>query len=200
MMEKNKAKPSDEDMKEDHRMTEPQYETVTGRRIKNISRDLADRKNCQEKINSLARFPAENPFPVLRISSDGTILYSNKPGEVLVEKWNCQTGQKVPQEWSKAVAEALKSGNYRVKETVLGQRILSFVIAPVPDEGYVNLYGRDITKQRQADDALRKSRDELESRVKDRTAELSNTIVAMETEVENRISAEKKTSTQEQRS
>jgi PAS domain S-box-containing protein len=157
-----------------------------------IIRDITERKRAEEQINNLARFPSENPFPVLRILQDGTVLYSNTPGIVLLEQWNCKTGQKAPKDWCKLVSKALESKRYQVKELNCDQKVFSFAIAPVVDEGYVNLYGRDITKRKQAEGALRKSRDELDLKVKQRTAELAQTVTTLQEEVRERIAAEKK--------
>lgn len=38
-------------------------------------------------ISELARFPSENPAPVLRVCIDGTVLYSNKAGEQILDLW-----------------------------------------------------------------------------------------------------------------
>jgi len=138
-----------------------------------IAHDITERKLAEEQIKNIAKFPAENPFPVLRIASDATILYSNPPGLVLLEQWNSEIGRKAPADWFKLVSKALKSKRCLVKEADCGKRIFSFAIAPVSDGGYVNLYGRDITELKNTEQELRKSRDELEIRVQQRTAELS---------------------------
>ena len=134
--------------------------------------DITESKRMQAEIESMAKFPAENPFPVLRLSKDGEILYSNTPGKILLEQWSCKISQKAPQDWCSLVSEALKSKSYLVKEVNCGNKIYSCAIAPVPGGGYVNLYGRDITKQKQYESELRRSRDELEMRVRQRTVQL----------------------------
>ena len=40
-----------------------------------------------EKIRSLARFPDENPNPVLRVRYDGEVLYANAPSAAT--RWRC---------------------------------------------------------------------------------------------------------------
>ena len=119
--------------------------------------DISARKRAEEQAENLAKFPEEDPFPVLRIKKDGTIIYSNTPGQVLLDKWLCKAGQMAPQDWRKAVYETLKSNRYLVKEVHCGDEIFSFAIAPVTERGYVNLYGRDITRTRQAQHALAES-------------------------------------------
>ena len=44
-------------------------------------RDISGRQSVEQRIHDLARFPDENPSPVMRISADGKILYFNKPSQ-----------------------------------------------------------------------------------------------------------------------
>jgi PAS domain S-box-containing protein len=151
-----------------------------------ITQDITDIKLAEEKIRDLAKFPAENPMPVLRLSKDGTILYSNTPGQVLLEQWNCQTSQTAPEYLCDLIRKSLRSVRFLVEKIKCGGRIFSFVITPVPDGQYVNLYGRDITVQEQVKGVLRKSRDRLEVQVNERTAELAQTVAVLQREVEQR--------------
>jgi PAS domain S-box-containing protein len=160
-------------------------------RMSGICLDVTDRKLAEEQIRNIAKFPAENPFPVLRLSADGTILYSNTPGQVLLEQWNCQTAQKAPEYWCNLVRKALRYSRNQVERTKCGDRIYSFTITPVNEGEYVNLYGRDITIQEQVKGFLRKSRDMLEERVRERTAELVKTVALLEREIEQRKHTEK---------
>ena len=50
-----------------------------------------------ETIRHLARLPAENPNPVLRIARDGTILYANPVSGPLLACWNLPQGKGCPQ-------------------------------------------------------------------------------------------------------
>ena len=145
-----------------------------------IMRDITDYKRAEKEIENLAKFPSENPFPVLRISQDGTILYSNSPGSTLLEKWQRRAGESTPSEWCILIKEVLKSGCHSVKEVKLHSRVISFVLAPVVASGYVNIYGRDITERQKAEQKLRKARDELEKKVQERTIELSRTVNALQ--------------------
>jgi PAS domain S-box-containing protein len=156
-----------------------------------LQREIAERKKAEEQIRNLAKFPAENPFPVLRLSKDGTILYSNLPGQVLLDEWNCQTSQKAPEYWCNLVKKALQYNRNQVELTKCGDRIFSFTITPVRDGRYVNLYGRDVTIQEQVKGFLRKSRDMLEEQVRERTEELVKTVAMLEGEIEQRKHTEK---------
>lgn len=152
--------------------------------------DITERKHAAEQLEMVAKFPSENPSPILRIASDGTILYSNKPGLSLLEEWGRGVSQEAPKAWSEQVARALDSGQNIVKEVTCGKRIVSFVVAPVVEGGYVNLYGRDVTKERKANRALQEAHAELEKKVQGRTAELIHTVGILQQEAEQRMRAE----------
>ena len=57
-----------------------------------IARDITERKNAQQEIINLAKFASENPNPVMRLSRDGIVLYTNLAGELILENWGCVVG------------------------------------------------------------------------------------------------------------
>lgn len=126
-----------------------------------IIRDITQQKQAEREVEEIAKFPSENPFPVLRVSQSGEILYSNNPGKALLEFWDRTTGQTVPPRWCKIFQDIAESGRVSVRQIKLKGRIFSFVFTPILESGYVNVYGRDITKQKEFHDELRESRDDL---------------------------------------
>ena len=120
-----------------------------------VSRDITEQRRTQEEISVLARFPAENPSPVLRIGQDGTIIYANDPSLPLLHAWGCEIGQPLRKDWQPLVSEALASGSTREVESDCGDMIFSIAFAPIAEAGYVNLYGRDITASKRVEKALR---------------------------------------------
>jgi len=119
--------------------------------------DITKRKKAEEEIKMLAKFPSENPSPILRISAEGKILYSNKPGMVVMQSWNRIIGQKSPDKWNKLVKDALGSKKILVEEMDIQGRAYAFVFTPIAEHretsltegGYVNVYGMDITDRKQ---------------------------------------------------
>jgi PAS domain S-box-containing protein len=144
------------------------------------------RTRAEEEAKNLAKFPSENPFPVLRIAEDGTILYSNAAGLVLLGKWERQVGESAPHDWCQLIGDVLHYNRDKIIKVRDGRRIISFVLAPVAKAGYVNIYGRDVTEQKKAEQALQKARNELEKKVQQRTAELSQTVGMLQEEVRER--------------
>ena len=61
-----------------------------------ISRDITEKKQAEEKILDLARFPSQNPSPVVRIGLDGTVIYTNAASGPLLGYWGCQVGGILP--------------------------------------------------------------------------------------------------------
>jgi PAS domain S-box-containing protein len=93
----------------------------------------------------------------------------------------------------------LDSGQNIVQEVTCGKRIVSVVAAPVVEGRYVNLYGRDVTKERKAEQALQKARDELEKKVEERTAELIQAVGLLREEAEQRMQAQEAVKAERQR-
>ena len=117
-----------------------------------IVRDVTERKRAEQEIKDLAKFPNENPYPVLRISNDGKIIYANPSGLGLMSDYGTGVGQFVPEHWRQIIRDVAGSQQAGESEIEIGGRVFSFVIAPVADAGYVNLYGRDVTEQKQIDE------------------------------------------------
>ncbi|MDD4256037.1 MAG: PAS domain S-box protein, partial [Methanofollis sp.] len=49
--------------------------------------DITGRIQAEEEIRNLAKFPEENPGPVIRVSRTGRILYANEASRSLLETW-----------------------------------------------------------------------------------------------------------------
>lgn len=123
--------------------------------------DITERKLAEREIHDLARFPAENPHPVMRINRDGTIMYANQAALPLLQQHGVQVGMAAPQDWCRPISEASKLDWTETFELTHGARVFSFAVAPVVETGYVNWYGRDITERREAERAAREAHEEL---------------------------------------
>ncbi len=119
-----------------------------------VSIDTTDRRQAEKKMQDLAKFPSENPNPVLRITKDGLLLHSNPASESFLKEGGYQVGRPVSDQWRQMVSEVFASGCEKSFEIPHSGRIFSFVFTPVTEAGYVNLYGRDITERKQARQAL----------------------------------------------
>lgn len=116
--------------------------------------DISDRVEAERRSLSLARFPEENSNPVLRVGSDGEILYANRASAPLLAAWKSKPGGTLPVEWRDLVADSLGAETDKEIELPHGERTFSVRLAPVPDEGYVNLYGADVTERKHFEEQL----------------------------------------------
>jgi PAS domain S-box-containing protein len=57
-----------------------------------FARDVTARIQAEETIRQLARFPNENPSPVIRVNSDGVIIYANEASTHLLDSWGAKIG------------------------------------------------------------------------------------------------------------
>jgi len=112
---------------------------------------------AEEEIEKLARFPEENPHPILRITNDGIMIYSNKVGLSLLGPLGFKVSQPLPDPWRELVIDVFNSQSKRVVDAEFGNRIYTLTIVPIADSGYVNIYGTDVTERKQAEKALRES-------------------------------------------
>ena len=73
-----------------------------------LKEEIARRIAEQERADSIARISEENPNPVLRVTVQGHVLYANGPAKLLLEFWDIDVGDQLPDEWCRAVGEAVK--------------------------------------------------------------------------------------------
>jgi PAS domain S-box-containing protein len=121
--------------------------------------DITERREAEEEIRRLAKFPSENPNPVMRLDGDGTIIYANSASDELLREWQTGTGGRAPDRWRDVVATALETGSPQTGELTCCGRVYLAGIAPVAEAGYANLYASDITERKAAEDALRQESD-----------------------------------------
>jgi PAS domain S-box-containing protein len=103
-------------------------------------------RDADARAASLARFPEENPDPVLRVAADGVLAYANKAARVALGHMRLEVGRDVPAELARDVRRALEGGRRVWSELSCGDRIFALSFMPVGRE--VNLYGHDVTEEK----------------------------------------------------
>ncbi|HYG24120.1 MAG TPA: ATP-binding protein [Verrucomicrobiae bacterium] len=122
---------------------------VLGERLRRqnviLKRELRDRAKTEQALVRTAQFPEQNPSPVMRLSADGTFLYSNPASAPLLSAWKTEVGKRAPESLEKWMFTVLQANQIGEHEQTIGSQMYSLVAAPFPNLGYVNLYARDIT-------------------------------------------------------
>ena len=100
---------------------------------------------------------ATNPNPVLSVAKDGTVLYSNEAGEPLLHEWGVEVGEKLPSSIGDFVQRVISQNSPEKIEVKVGKRVYLVVFHPLPEEECVNIYGFDISDQKELEGKLRES-------------------------------------------
>lgn len=124
-----------------------------------IGRDVTESRKAREEIERLARFPSENPWPVLRINKTGTILYANPASRPLLAELGTGVGSRAPEPWCARATRAHACQSIECIEVDLQGGTLAFHFVPVPNASHLNVYGTDVTAHKRAEEQLRRERD-----------------------------------------
>ncbi len=122
-----------------------------------IIRDVTGRRRVEEAARSAALFPIQNPEPVLRIHRDGTLLFSNPASGRVLAEWRTASGNQLPDWVHQTVVAALDENAPRDFEAHIAGRDFAFVVTPIVEGQYANLYGWDVTARKRAETALQDS-------------------------------------------
>jgi len=118
--------------------------------------------SSREQIEILARFPSENPNPVMRMAGDGRVLYANEAAACLLAGSKADRSDMAPQFLRNMVTEAFSTGSSAKLDIQVHDRIFSLTVAPVLDYDYVNIYGQDITDRKHMEEELLRAKQEWE--------------------------------------
>ena len=128
------------------------------------------RENMREKID-YAKFPEENPNPVMRISAYGEILVANPSAREMPDLIHPGPPERLNAELAPVVTKVARSKGMEAADFDMPDgRVFHFSFAWIKGQGYINVYGREMTEERIAKRELEAANDRLESRVTERTA------------------------------
>ena len=113
-----------------------------------------DERKRPSDLQDVARFSEEIPFPVLRVSQAGMLLYANRGSWLLLAHWKCEVGQLIPAEWRQKVTDALDRKESLEMEVQIGFKTLLLILVPVAGSGYVDFFGLDMTARKQVEKKL----------------------------------------------
>lgn len=122
---------------------------------------LKQQEELNAELNQLAKFPGQNPNPVLRLSADGTVLYANESSRTLLLHLKQHGGKILPDNFEISFSDLLASGKVYQQEVDCGESVYTLALTPLSDDGLVNIYGMDITLRKRAEQQLALTMEQL---------------------------------------
>jgi PAS domain S-box-containing protein len=110
-------------------------------------------------MNSMEQFPAKNPNPVLSVTVDGTVLFSNEAGETLLNEWGMGVGRKLPSSIGEIVQGVISRNSPKKMEVKVGKSIYSVVFHPLPEQECVSISIFNMSNKKKVEEKLREDED-----------------------------------------
>jgi len=98
---------------------------------------------------AIVKFPDQNPHPVLRIQWDGTLAYANATSAAMLDGLGLAVGSVLPNGLREAVLEGARTGAQGTVEVESAGRTYALLPVDVPEFGFINVYGTDVTAVKQ---------------------------------------------------
>ncbi len=124
--------------------------------LQGIFHDVTDYNNALREIESLSKFPSENPTRVGRVDEQGELLYANEASDSLMETWEMGRGEPLPKRERDEALEVLEKKETKVIEITHGAQTLLTLLVPILEFNYVNFYARDISEIKRSEVELQR--------------------------------------------
>jgi PAS domain S-box-containing protein len=118
------------------------------------------------------QFSATSSNPVLRVDKDGTVLYSNEPGKILLNEWGVEIEGKLPSSIAKFMQKVISRNSPEKMEVRVGKRVYLTVFHPSCEEKCVFISGFDMSGQKVFKDYVQESKAQEMANVKQQECEL----------------------------
>ncbi len=144
-------------------------------------RDVTQMRAAQKQAADLTKFPNENPNPVMRALGNGLLLFCNHASESLPGVVEQGPPIRLSTMLANTASESIRTRDVTSVNMEAGDETYLFTYTPVEGEEYVNIYGRNISSEIEAQNALVEANAQLERRVAERTASvrlLQNIVLA----------------------
>ncbi|MEM1243345.1 MAG: EAL domain-containing protein [Pseudomonadota bacterium] len=120
-----------------------------------LQQEIYERKKIADELKIMASFPSENANPVLRVSSQGVLLFANATSQPVLELWHCRVGEILPKDWVRTVKSILHNKAAKNIEIKHQENYYLLNLIPVIDQNYVNIYAINITDRKKYEDKIR---------------------------------------------
>lgn len=122
--------------------------------LSTVNKQKEKLRNAAKEIQDIALFPTQNPDPLIRIDTAGNILVENPTAEKLTEFIYEGIQYSKIDFWKKLASTLNPNAEREVVEAISNNKAYSFVIKSLPQHGYYNIYGRDITEQKKNEEQI----------------------------------------------
>lgn len=116
--------------------------------------DITGQIETEKKIRSLAKFPEEDPDPVIRVTKNGEIIYSNNKSLELQRFLKTQHNL-----FLEIFNEIYEINKIKEIEFRADQSYFRLTLVPVKEFEYINIYGKNITLRKKAEQELKKAKE-----------------------------------------
>ncbi|OGO53625.1 MAG: hypothetical protein A2V85_00380 [Chloroflexi bacterium RBG_16_72_14] len=106
---------------------------------------------------AIVKFPDQNPNPVFRIRPDGTLVYANPASAHLIGGLGLRIGECLPADLRRALLARAATADPASLEIEAGERSFALLAVDVPEFGFVNVYGTEITAIRERERLAREN-------------------------------------------
>lgn len=112
-----------------------------------VNKQKDELKVANKAIHDIALFPTQNPDPLIRINYDGDVIQNN-PAAAKLDFLVIENRLYRNDDFFKYISTKIDTSKSRWEfEASSEEKDYSFVCVPMKEEGYINIYGRDITQQ-----------------------------------------------------
>jgi PAS domain S-box-containing protein len=127
--------------------------------------DVSERREYENQLERMAKFPEQNPNPIIEVTEDGEVAYRNPPAE---EHFPDLTAVEPGHPLEEAIGGLLDETTEGVETEDRGEihfdgRTFEWKAYTLPDEDAVRLYLHDVTDRTEAKQALRESEQRLQT-------------------------------------
>ncbi|AZQ62684.1 response regulator [Flammeovirga pectinis] len=122
-----------------------------------LENEVNKTKAMSDEIMMLSKFPLQSPYPVLRFTDNVELLFLNSAAEKIADHF-----KELQWVYSKMFSESLSTNSIKVYEQVIEGRYYTLTVKPIPEYGYVNIYGMDITIRKSIENKLKEEKEKAE--------------------------------------
>jgi class 3 adenylate cyclase len=94
---------------------------------------------------AIVKFPDQNPNPVFRLDWEGRIVYANPASAALIGGIGCRIGGHIETDLWERLRGRVEAADGSVVEIASAGRTYALLAVDVPEFGFINVYGTDVT-------------------------------------------------------